>query len=75
MSVNKKNRSLWNTRYEAQKIYYQRREINKLNNKNKDLQQRIDKAIFFISTTFDNYLVDEYIKNNLLKTLRGDSNE
>jgi len=40
-----------------------------------DLQQRIDKAIFFISTTFDNYLIDDYIKNNLLEILKGDSNE
>ena len=29
MSMNKKTRSLINTRYEAQKIYYQRREIKK----------------------------------------------
>lgn len=33
MSMNKKTRSLINTRYEAQKIYYQRKEINKLKNK------------------------------------------
>ena len=59
MSMNKKTRSLINTRYEAQKIYYQRKEIKRkekeleeLNNvkefykrRSLDYKKRIDKAI------------------------------
>lgn len=36
MSMNKKTRSLINTRYEAQKIYYQRKEIKR---KDKEIEE------------------------------------
>ena len=62
MSMNKKTRSLINTRYEAQKIYYQRKEIKRkekeikeLNNvkefykrRSLDYKSRCEKAIEYI---------------------------
>lgn len=40
MSVNKKNRSLWGTRSEAQRIYYQRQTIKRLEKENNQLKQQ-----------------------------------
>lgn len=52
-----RDRSIANMRCEAKRIYNQRRYINKLekdltnqNNKNRELQQKIDKAIEYIET-------------------------
>ena len=40
MSVNKKNRSLWGSRSEAQRIYYQRQTIKRLEQENNLLKQQ-----------------------------------
>lgn len=40
MSVNKKNRSLWGSRSEAQRIYYQRQTIKRLEKENNQLKQQ-----------------------------------
>lgn len=42
MSVNKKNRSLWGSRSEAQRIYYQRETIKRLEKECKELKERIE---------------------------------
>lgn len=58
MTANKKTRSLWGSRSEAQKIYYQRQEIKRLEKENEKLnhykllyqkvKERNDKAIEYI---------------------------
>ena len=40
MSVNKKNRSLWGSRSEAQRIYYQRQTINRLEKEIEQLKEQ-----------------------------------
>lgn len=40
MSVNKKNRSLWGSRSEAQRIYYQRQTIKRLEKENNQLKEQ-----------------------------------
>ena len=42
MSVNKKNRSLWGSRSEAQRIYYQRQAIKRLEKECKELKERVE---------------------------------
>lgn len=80
MSMNKKTRSLINTRYEAQKIYYQRKEIKRkekeikeLNNvkefykrRSLDYKQRIDKAIEYIlnNMQYDDNIDDNWVMIN-----------
>lgn len=41
MSVNKKNRSLWGSRSEAQRIYYQRQTIKRLEQENNQLKEQL----------------------------------
>ena len=74
MSMNKKTRSLINTRYEAQKIYYQRKEIKRkekeikeLNNvkefykrRSLDYKSRCEKAIEYINVPEKWYKNEEY---------------
>ena len=45
MSANKKNRSLWGSRSEAQRIYYQRQTIKRLEQENARLKDKIEKSI------------------------------
>ena len=40
MSVNKKNRSLWGSRSEAQRIYYQRQTIKRLEKENNQFKEQ-----------------------------------
>lgn len=42
MSVNKKNRSLWGTNSEAQKIYHQRQTIKRLEKEKQELNEKIE---------------------------------
>ena len=50
MSMNKKTRSLINTRYEAQKIYYQRKEIKR---KDKEIEELNNKKEFYKRRALD----------------------
>jgi hypothetical protein len=72
MSVNKKNRSLWGSRSEAQRIYYQRQTIKRLEKENNQLKEQIIKLK--LSNKYKNILYDlkewleeEMNKNFLIK--------
>lgn len=74
MSMNKKTRSLINTRYEAQKIYYQRREIKKkdqqitqLTNQLKEFKEehKIMKQILIENGLWERLLNDDRFINYL----------
>lgn len=75
--MSKKDRSLANSRAEAQRIYYQRREILRLQQENTNLKQRIDKAIEYIdkeSSYYETYrgILDNRNVNYLLEILKGE---
>ena len=53
MSVNKKNRSLWGSRSEAQRIYYQRQTIKRLEKENKELKEKCEKQQYAITENCD----------------------
>ena len=55
--MNKRDRSIANMRSEAQKIYYQRQEIKRLQEENQELKERI----FAIKNQHKNYV--EYLEN------------
>lgn len=55
--MNKRDRSIANMRSEAQKIYYQRQEIKRLQEENQELKERI----FVIKNQHKNYV--EYLEN------------
>lgn len=53
MSVNKKNRSLWGSRSEAQRIYYQRQTIKRLEKENEKLKEKCEKQQYGITENCD----------------------
>ena len=53
MSVNKKNRSLWGSRSEAQRIYYQRQTIKRLEKENEKLKEQCEKQQYVITENCD----------------------
>lgn len=53
MSVNKKNRSLWGSRSEAQRIYYQRQTIKRLEKENEKLKEKCEKQQYAITENCD----------------------
>ena len=53
MSVNKKNRSLWGSRSEAQRIYYQRQTIKRLEKENENLKEKCEKQQYTITENCD----------------------
>lgn len=81
MSVNKKNRSLWGSRSEAQRIYYQRQTIKRLEKENNQLKEQRQELRSWLENklTSDNYTDGVYygFKSCLLKLnkLEGDKND
>ena len=80
MSMNHKTRSLYGSREEAQKIYYQRQQINKqqtiinnLQTENQQLKSRINKAIKYMDDTFNISSMKEFIEtlNKIEEILDG----
>lgn len=72
MSVNKKNRSLWGSRSEAQRIYYQRQTIKRLekeNNQLKEQKQELRRWLEKEVSTFGSYRYQEVL--NKLNELEG----
>ena len=79
MRVNKKNRSLWGSRSEAQRIYYQRQTIKRLEKENNQLKEQkqelrswLEEIIPYlkvhgIRTTPDKVLEDVLNKLNVLE--------
>lgn len=53
MSTNKNNRSLWGSRNEAQRIYYQRQTIKRLEKENKELKEQCEKQRYAITENCD----------------------
>ena len=53
MSVNKKNRSLWGSRSEAQRIYYQRQTIKRLEKENNQLKEQIQELRCWLEEMLD----------------------
>ena len=66
MSVNKKNRSLWGSRSEAQRIYYQRQTIKRLEKENEKLKEKCEKQQYAIKENCDLRLEIEQLKENNL---------
>lgn len=62
MSVNKKNRSLWGSRSEAQRIYYQRQTIKRLEKENEKLKEKCEKQQYAITENCDLRLEIEQLK-------------
>lgn len=62
MSVNKKNRSLWGSRSEAQRIYYQRQTIKRLEKENEKLKEKCEKQQYAIKENCDLRLEIEQLK-------------
>lgn len=54
MSVNKKNRSLWGSRSEAQRIYYQRQTIKRLEEKIEQLKEQKKELRSWLEEMLDN---------------------
>lgn len=67
MSVNKKNRSLWGSRSEAQRIYYQRQTIKRLEKENNQL--KLDFELYKDNHIYKNYEVER--KDIVIKELRS----
>lgn len=67
MSVNKKNRSLWGSRSEAQRIYYQRQTIKRLEKENNQL--KLDFELYKDNHIYKNYEVER--KDIVIKELRN----
>ena len=67
MSVNKKNRSLWGSRSEAQRIYYQRQTIKRLEKENNQL--KLDFELYKDNHIYKNYEVER--KDIIIKELRS----
>lgn len=65
MSVNKKNRSLWGSRSEAQRIYYQRQTIKRLEQENNQLKEQRQEL--------RNWLEEDKDKINVLDTKNNSS--
>ena len=53
MSVNKKNRSVWGSRSEAQRIYYQRQTIKRLEKENNQLKEQIQELRCWLEEMLD----------------------
>ena len=62
MSVNKKNRSLWGSRSEAQRIYYQRQTIKRLEKEIEKLKEKCEKQQYAITENCDLRLEIEQLK-------------
>lgn len=84
MSANKKNRSLWGSRSEAQRIYYQRQTIKRLEKENNQLKEQRKELRSWLEKEIDEYgnsdawlLEIGVIKNVLSKIneLEGGKNE
>ena len=82
MSVNKKNRSLWGSRSEAQRIYYQRQTIKRLEKENNQLKEQrqelrnwLEEELSKSDTYVDGYVIG--IKSSLskLNKLEGGKND
>lgn len=72
MSANKKTRSLWGSRSEAQRIYYQRQTIKRLekeNNQLKEQRQELRRWLEKETSTFGSYRYQEVL--NKLNELEG----
>ena len=67
MSVNKKNRSLWGSRSEAQRIYYQRQTIKRLEQENNQI--KLDFELNKDNHIYKNYEVER--KDIVIKELRS----
>ena len=85
MSVNKKNRSLWGSRSEAQRIYYQRQTIKRLEQENNQLKEQRQELRSWLEEYKENsYGLGSYETGisdalgdvlNKLKELEGGNNE
>lgn len=81
MSANKKTRSLWGSRSEAQRIYYQRQTIKRLEQENNQLKEQRQELRSWLENKLasDNYTDGAYygFKSCLLKLnkLEGAKNE
>lgn len=67
MSANKKTRSLWGSRGEAQRIYYQRQTIKRLEKENNQL--KLDFELYKDNHIYKNYEVER--KDVVIKELRS----
>lgn len=61
-SANKKTRSLWGSRSEAQRIYYQRQTIKRLEKENEKLKEKCEKQQYAITENCDLRLEIEQLK-------------
>lgn len=77
MSVNKKNRSLWGSRSEAQRIYYQRQTIKRLEKENNQLKQQRQELRCWLENKDNCGYEKIYLKDILimLNELEGDKND
>lgn len=77
MSVNKKNRSLWGSGSEAQRIYYQRQTIKRLEKENNQLKQQRQELRSWLENKDNCGYEKIYLKDILimLNELEGGKNE